>query len=40
LRGFGHIKDRNRQLMLVHKAELMRTFIGDDKDGGEALAAE
>ena len=40
LRGFGHIKDRNRQLMLVREAELMRAFIGDDKDGGETIAAE
>ncbi|MFU8765891.1 MAG: DUF6537 domain-containing protein, partial [Haliea sp.] len=29
LRGFGHVKDRNRELLALHRAELMREFQGE-----------
>ncbi len=29
LRGFGHVKDRNRELLALRRAELLRQFHGD-----------
>jgi indolepyruvate ferredoxin oxidoreductase len=31
LRGFGHVKDRNRELLALQQAQLMRLFTGDNE---------
>ena len=35
LRGFGHVKERNRELLAVRKADLLRQFRGEVSPGQE-----